>query len=70
METFKTAWLETLRFGNASGDYSFHPEIAVGPVADDHSDDIPKAVALSALGADYDEKVFSELRISYRLIKP
>ena len=71
MDSFKTAWLETLRFGNASGDYSFHPEIAVGPVADDpFVYDIPKAVALSALGADYDEKVFNEWRISYRLIKP
>ena len=66
----KISWLETLKFEKTSGDYSFHPEIAVEKVDDGHFDEIPQAIAKIALGADYNEKVFNEWRISYRQTKP
>ena len=53
-----------------SGDYSFHPEFAVEKADDNHFDEIPQAIAKIALGADYNEKVFNEWRISYRQTKP
>ena len=59
------------KFGNTSGDYSFHPEIAVAGTVDDAFDLGPApAAALMSIGEDYDHKVFNEWRISYRLIKP